>query len=225
MLSQMEQWTILSNVMNNVQYSENPKKFHAMSIKPMKKNKINVERKRGEKDRFMTEVSLMDTSDRLTEEYLDRYEGVKSEILNTTSFDNNSDLSTHYLGRSNMVRDHKMVAEERFPISEQGYTTGKLLDDTKCQILLDTGASKSFLPKSHYLHCKSLHSLPKFTSKRHGIQVGNGQNVCVLFIIPIIIDIHGHRFEIYTLVSKIHENVDIVLGIKNVFELEGVINL
>ena len=36
--------------------------------------------------------------------------------------------------------------------------------------------------------------------------------------------IHGHRFEIYTLVSKIHENVDIVLGIKNVFQLEGVIN-
>ena len=35
---------------------------------------------------------------------------------------------------------------------------------------------------------------------------------------------HGHRFEIYTLVSEIHENVDLVLGIKNVFELEGVIN-
>ena len=32
------------------------------------------------------------------------------------------------------------------------------------------------------------------------------------------------RFEIYTLVSEIHENVDLVLGIKNVFELEGVIN-
>ena len=46
----------------------------------------------------------------------------------------------------------------------------------------------------------------------------------VLFIIPIIIDIHSHRFEIHTLVSKIHENVDMVLGIKNVFELEGVIN-
>ena len=40
----------------------------------------------------------------------------------------------------------------------------------------------------------------------------------------IIIDIHGHRFEIYTLVSEIHENVDMVLGIKNVFKLEGVIN-
>ena len=35
---------------------------------------------------------------------------------------------------------------------------------------------------------------------------------------------YGHRFEIYTLVSEIHENVDLVLGIKNVFELKGVIN-
>ena len=37
-------------------------------------------------------------------------------------------------------------------------------------------------------------------------------------------EIHGHRFEIYTLVSEIHEKVDLVLDIKNIFELEGVIN-
>ena len=41
---------------------------------------------------------------------------------------------------------------------------------------------------------------------------------------PIIIDIHGHRFEIHTLVSEIHENIDLVLGIRNIFELEGVKN-
>ena len=46
----------------------------------------------------------------------------------------------------------------------------------------------------------------------------------MLFIIPVIIDIHRHRFEIYTLVSEIHENVDLVLGRKNVFKVEGVIN-
>ena len=39
-----------------------------------------------------------------------------------------------------------------------------------------------------------------------------------------MIDVHGHRLEIYTLVSEIHENVDLVLGIKNIFELEGIIN-
>ena len=44
------------------------------------------------------------------------------------------------------------------------------------------------------------------------------------FHLPVIVEIHGHRFEIYTLVSEIHENVDLVLGIKNVLELEGVIN-
>ena len=130
-----------------------------------------------------------------------RYEGVKSEILNTTRFDENSDLSVTYLGRSSMTRNDKVVVEERFSIAEEVYTVGKLLDGTECQIFLDTGASKSFMSRSHYPHCKSLHSLPKFASKTQRIQVGNGQYVSVLFVIPIIIDIHGHRFEIYTLVS------------------------
>ena len=74
------------------------------------------------------------------------------------------------------------------------------------------------------MQCKSLHSLPKFALKTQRIQVGNGHYVSVLFIIPVITDIHGHRFEIYTLVSEIHENVDLTLGIKNMFKLEGVIN-
>ena len=96
------------------------------------------------------------------------------------------------------------------------------MDGTECQILLDTGASKSFMSKSYDLCCKALHSLPKFTLKMQRIQVDNRQYVSVLLIIPVIIEIAGHRFKIYTLVSKIHENIDLVLGIKNVFELEGV---
>ena len=123
-----------------------------------------------------------------------------------------------------MIRASKIKAEEMFPISEQRYMVGKLLDGTECQILLDTGTSKSFMSKPYYLRCKSLHLLPKFASKTWIIQVGNGQYISVLFIIPIVIDIHGHRFEIFTLVSEIHENVDLVLGIKNIFELEGIIN-
>ena len=74
------------------------------------------------------------------------------------------------------------------------------------------------------MQCKSLHTLPKFASKTQRIQVGNGQCVSRLFIIPVITDIHGHRFEVHTLVSEIHENVDLVLGIKKMFELEGVID-
>ena len=59
------------------------------------------------------------------------------------------------------MRASTIKAEERFPISEQGYAMGKLLHGL-CQLLLDTGASKSFISKSHYLHHKSLHLLPKF---------------------------------------------------------------
>ena len=54
--------------------------------------------------------------------------------------------------------------------------------------------------------------------------MGNGQYISVLFVIPMIINIHGHRFKIFTLVSEIHDNVDLVMGMKNIFELEGVID-
>ena len=61
---------------------------------------------------------------------------------------------------------------------------GKVLDDTDCQILLDTDVSKSYISKSFHLKCKTLHVLPKFASNMQRIQVGNGQYVGVLFIIP-----------------------------------------
>ena len=110
--------------------------------------------------------------------------------------------------------------EERFPISGQGYTNGKLLDQIECSILIDTGASKSY-----YMRCKSLHALAKFASTTQRVTEGNVQYVAILFVIPVIVDIHGHRFEVFTLVSEIHDNVDLVLGMKNVFELEGVIDM
>ena len=79
------------------------------------------------------------------------------------------------------------------------------------------------MSKSYYMQWKSLHALPKFASTMQRVQVGNGQCVAVLFVMPVVIDVYGHRLEVFTLVSEIHDNVDLVLGMKNVFELEGVI--
>ena len=145
-------------------------------------------------------------------------------MVYANKFNENSDLSMTYLGQIGMKRDTTIKAEERFPITGQGFASGKLLDGTEYQILLDTGATKSYMLKLYYLQCKTLHALPKFSSNMQRIQVGNGQYVSVPFVIPVIIDIHGHRIEIFTLVSKIHDNVDLVMGIKNIFELEGVID-
>ena len=66
------------------------------------------------------------------------------------------------------------------------------------------------MSKSYYLRCKRLHALPKFASNTQRIQVRNGQYVGVLFVIPVIVDVHDHRFEIFILFSEIHENVDFV---------------
>ena len=78
--------------------------------------------------------------------------------------------------------------------------------------------------KSYYLRCKTLHDSPKFTSKTQRIKVGNGQYVGVLFVILVIIEISGHRLEMFTLVSEIFDNLDMVLGINNLFEFECVID-
>ena len=79
-------------------------------------------------------VDLASISDKRREEYLDRYEGVTSEILNMTRFDENSGLSTAYLGKSHMTQEDKLTIEDKFTITEQGYMVGKLLDGTECQV-------------------------------------------------------------------------------------------
>ena len=72
----------------------------------------------------------------LCKEYLDVYEGIQSEIVNTTRFDENSDLSTTYLGRSDKTRNDKLKVEESFPISEHGYTLDKLLGWNRVSITI-----------------------------------------------------------------------------------------
>ena len=65
-----------------------------------------------------------------------------------------------YLGQTEMMRDTKIKAEGRFPITGQGFASGKLLDGTEYQILLDTCATKSYMSKSYYLQFKTLHAYP-----------------------------------------------------------------
>ena len=117
-LSQMKQWSILSNIINYMQYSKNPKNFHSMMIKPVNTKRVNKETKGKNKNESLLRVNLMDISDRSKEEYLDRYEGSRSEILDTTRFDENSDLVTMYLGKTNMIQYDNLMVEEKFSITE-----------------------------------------------------------------------------------------------------------
>ena len=97
----MEQWLILNNVINYVQYNKNPKNSHSMIIKPVNTNKIHKEIRGKNNNESSLRVNLVDSLDRSKEEYLDKYGRIRPEILNTTKFDENSDLSTTYLGKIN----------------------------------------------------------------------------------------------------------------------------
>ena len=155
LVTQMKQWSILSNILNYVQHSRFNSMNHTLDVKAMNKYKS-----KSNADREFKKLYFCTTSQKLQEEYMDIYEGIHSEIVHSNRFDENSDISIIYLGRiENRENQNKLKAEESFPMSENGYTLGRLLDGTECQLLLDTGASKSFMSKSFYLQCKSFHTL------------------------------------------------------------------
>ena len=110
----------MSNTLNYIQYDKHPKNFHNLGIITVNICKHNLDVK---EERDLIEVDFGPTLNILKEEYLDVYEGIQSEIVNTTRFDENSDLSTTYLGKSDRSKNDKLKAEESFPISEQGYTS------------------------------------------------------------------------------------------------------
>ena len=79
------------------------------------------------------------------------YDGVYTEVICTNRFDEDMDLSTTYLGKVHMSRKTEVKVEESFAMNAAGHTKGELLDGTQCEILIDTGARKSYMSKSYYM--------------------------------------------------------------------------
>ena len=88
------------------------------------------------------------------------YDGVYAEVISTNRFDEDTDLSTTYLGQVDMSRKTEVKAEESFAMNAAGHTKGELLDGTECEILIDTGVSKSYMSKSYYMHLKAYLQCP-----------------------------------------------------------------
>ena len=90
----MEQWPILSNILNDIHYDrQTSKNYYGIGISTVNKYRNNLGTK---EDKDIIELDFGPTPDILKKEYLDVYEGIQSEILNTTRFDENSDLSSTY---------------------------------------------------------------------------------------------------------------------------------
>ena len=148
LMTQMEQWSILSSILNYVQHNRYYTSNHNLDVKKVNKHKDKLDTRKEEK---LVELDFGSIPLKLHEEYLDVYDSIQSEIVNTSRFNENSELSMTYLGRSDKARNDKLKAEELFPISEHGYTSDKFLDGTECHLLLGMGMSKSFMSKSFYM--------------------------------------------------------------------------
>ena len=139
LMTQMKQRLILSNILNYVQHDRHYTLNHMLDVRIVNKHKNKLDTQKEEES---VELDFGSTPLKLCKEYLDIYDGIQSEIVNTSRFNENLDTSTTYFSRSDKARNDKLKAEESFPISEHGYTSGKLLDGTECQLLLNMGMSK-----------------------------------------------------------------------------------
>ena len=156
-----------------------------------------------------------------TGEYLDRYDGITSELNINMEYDDMVDVTTTYLGHESIKITDTFRPEQAFPIYSNCHTWGQFIGGGMLDILLDTGASKSYMSKGFYMRHPHLHKYPKFNLTIRNLQVGNGELVATLFVIPFIFKVANHLFEVYTLVLEIQQNMDIILGVKNMFEIEG----
>ena len=104
LVTQMEQWSIMSYVINYVQHSRFHSMNHTLDIKAVNKYKHRPSTDNGE----FKELDFGITPQKLQEEYMDIYEGIQSEIVSSNRFDENSDLSTTYLGRVDKENQNKL---------------------------------------------------------------------------------------------------------------------
>ena len=115
--AQMKEWSILSDHVKYVM-SDGSKTFNNLSIDQLNyRQDIDLYRELQEKELLNTDVNFGSSPDRLKAEYLDVYEGVYAEIVSSDRFDEDTDLSTTYLGQIDMTRDMEVKAEENFPIT------------------------------------------------------------------------------------------------------------
>ena len=217
-LQHMDQWSIFTEKLRYTAPSKSTRGYDIqgqgfMDFPPERVNRVDQAK----------EVSMAPLDFRYmpSSEYMDRYDGITSELNVNMEYDDVLDVATTYLGQESIKLTDTFHPEQAFPIYPNCHTKGQFVGGGIIDILLDTGASNSYMSKAFYMRHTHLHKYPKLHSTIRNLQVGNGELVAALFIIPFVLKIGRHLFEIYTLVSKIQQSMDLIFGVKNMFEIEG----
>ena len=113
---EIRNWSIFSDNVRYVQHDQvMPQNLNVDTLDYRDHKELYLKLK--EEERELIDVDFGLYPDILKSKYLDIYQGVYVEMVYANKFNENSDLSTTYLGQTNMMRDTKIKAEERFPIT------------------------------------------------------------------------------------------------------------
>ena len=174
-------------------------------------------------NKLQEEVQLI--TERSSDQWDERFEEVTCSLHYSHKFDDTNDVSTTYLG-SYLGKEEPRTfpVDNHIPFDGRGMSKAYLSNGTPMKMFFDSGASRSYLSKRFYDTNPMLHDMPKYVTTCTGIRIGNGSIVPALFVIPILFMACGHTFEIFTIVAEIDDNMDLVLGFKNMVETEGLLN-
>ena len=102
---------------NNIVYvrSEDNDVMNGIDIKMVDyRDHKRMYRKMGKEEGEWLNIDFGESLEILRNKYMDVYEEIYAEVVTTSKFDENVDLSTSYLGRMDMKREDVMKAEESF---------------------------------------------------------------------------------------------------------------
>ena len=108
-LAPMEEWSILSDHVRYVMHGKS-EAFQKLSI-----GSINYRQNRdlykslNNEQTIRTNLNFGKSPENLKADYLDVYEGVYMEVISNDRFDEDTDLSTTYLGQVEMARSQPVV--------------------------------------------------------------------------------------------------------------------
>ena len=159
----------------------------------------------------------------------ERYEDVKSHI--TEKFDPDVDISTTYLweAENTIVQSFKSEPNSIFetgyiPASPHGLAHGKLLDGTKLNILIDSGASKPMMSRRFFNSHPYLHKYPRYKIKPRYLKVANEQLIEVNECLHMMLDLGGCIFETIVYLTIVPAPFDFIIGQKFMYETEAAID-
>ena len=101
----MEEWSILSDHVKYVTHDESDA-FHKLNIDLMNyRQNRDIYKRLNSEEMLKTSLNFGKSPEKLKSDYLDVYEGVYAEVISTDRFDEDTNLSTTYLGQVDMARD------------------------------------------------------------------------------------------------------------------------